>query len=1281
MLRDLDILEIDYSASNTDYRRTEYHKTADLSGNYLIPFEGPMFVRNLVVRAEGSPLTIETDYTIEDDFEELELMTGKKVIGCIKLSNKVMNDYKEIKIVYQKVGEVIVSRNFLLESVDKILNNDRPVDWLTQVLGKPSTYTPAYHIHDVREKNELVGFSDLLLLFKQASGDIKRSGLVVWNQLKVIEDKAFQDLDDTYKYLWNLIFKHIMNVTNPHNITKSNLGLGNHPNYGTASLEEDQAAAYYTYPDKNLRGDVISTPHGVKSAINNFTVDSDGYVKQGSIPFSYYGSGFYLPPPIKGSFEGLGTNLGVGCGCLESNGVFTVLARGYDSKVRSLYYYYSKTPYDINENYIFSGVKYDHPFIKADNELLLQQYKDANNGSDSGYIPLEANHIISGSSGLVVMLGDITKNQYYIGLGNGTLDYNSHVLKRIDIEDFRDSKEGMVFDAYRSCVMLIGDYVYIIAQTNKWPVDTPDSAKFNTSATYRMRMFFRANKADLSSGASDTIKFKKQSITYTDTDGNTHTEADTVEMFPYTIGKTSDGKPYCKRLMVDWEVIDPNFTQIYLTPYHCQWLYKQNPSDKNKASVRMLHGIQYWYYGERTIGTNMMTAVPMDFDAEKGILTLDRRWFRIKYNVITDDKTVPEAPADLGIKFTLDQWYHAAISSFVANFDEVGAAWIDGIGVYSLASRVHALPYTTLFMGMGNYNAKGNVDQWTAFNKDYAQPEYILKSIPMDSPFGFTSMPGNMADLWYCDGVLRNAPIELFKSLDKNGNLANYYRAAEDADYQKRDELKFPYVGKDIYSRSPNANFGTYQLADRTKDLNDRYLPIVNIAVKDVRSVQYGIFRLFDNENDGTHPKSYSPLYSYDTVKTGRVDMDKDGGFYLDTLGTHTLDSENAILSIKPDTSGRLWITKSFWRGLIKILLGSKDAIAGTNGINGTGEYNLSVFMAQPLSNKTIPISMAFITWHEVSTNADIAKLTYSSFITFDWVSAGKNSAGFTIPKINSYNFPSNNWGGNGDGGTVTYESFQRDTAGRWGYRQVEYNYSSLAPTIQAYGTDKNNYECYFSTGVQQQVVGGAGTPKLVYRIKDGTITEANVAYEGIYTMGSSNRMKQAVYGVGLLDVIAGDVSGGSALYVQMPDNKSYGLLESVFVKGNWTLFIGTDLDVIFNGHTRTLKSRNYSLDQLGISPENKTFYLYAVCGKTEGYYDLTLSERTASPYHMLVATIITISTGIKTIDVTQIFAVSGFTISTQNKGGIVPATTGTFASDGKLSAVTTDDLFDSSKY
>lgn len=1233
-MKDIEIINIDYSAKDPLYSRDEVHSLKDSPLPFIVPLETPFYSKSLIILNGGNPLTIEKDYWLEDNLFDLEEQLGKKIQCVIRLSKNAMNDFKELTVRYQKVGEVTLSRKYLLDSIETILNNPK-VDWNTQVIGKPDTYPSAFHIHDI--KTELNGFGDLVTLLKMRTGRQVKEGLDIHNQILALKDKYFKQLNDTYQKRWEEIFKHIEDCNVPHPMTKADIGLGNHPNYPTATIQEDMLG------EEQYK---LSTPLGFHQALEQSFIDTDQYIKQGTLPFSYYGSGMYLPPPISGSFEGLGTDMANAAVCLEPNGWFTALLRGYDGKVKALYFYYCKDIKNVDkEGFTFSGYQYSNSVL-----------------NNAGVIP---NHCIHGSDGRVLMIGDYENSQYFISLGNGTLDPNAHQMKKVDLSAFIDPVEGNVFDAFRSHVLLIGDWVYFIAQTNKWPKNYPEENKWAPDApNYRMRIFYRIPKSDLLDPNKSTVYFEKQKITYQDCEGNWHYNSDIVDPVPYVFGKDSSGNKIVKSLWFDWEV---SFERIYLSPYPCQWVYKEDPSNKNKANLKMLHGVLFFYYGVRTTGINHHYAMPFTFDTTTNTLTLDPRWFKIKYNVETDVRTPPQGK-------NINEWYSWNIAGYLqSGHDDPGCSWVDGIGYCKIGSSIRALPYQFTGFYAGNKTQKDKT-QWELFNSDFSSygNEWVRRTFFMDSPFGFATLPATLTDSWYYNNQLQQTPIEIFHSLDGNGRERVYYRITESPEYAERDVFKFKYIPKTIIGRKSNGKFGQVFLKGKSGN-EANWLPVIHGIPDKTKSREYGIFRFGNGRNALPLGKKYpyfsSPLYNLlnFNISWNSTD-DTEGGFYLDTLGTHTLDANNKKLIIDSDLSGRVWITKQFWYNILSTLIPADklSKITDENGYIGNGEYAICVYLNSVEGNNTHS-SLAMCYYHTF----EEPEKCYTSSMVFKWGSSGLHE-GYRVPSIvNKHALYSD----------TPISNVDRRANNSWSYQTFDYEFPGVVPTLQVNReqTDNSKMDFWFSSGIQLGTVGAAATPYWKGQ-SNGALAVGTPSMSGMYVASVISNLYQYADNIGLLRAVNGLASGGAAYYLDNGDK--YCLMQAVFIEGNWTLFVNTDMNVYFNGTVKKLPKTNYDLSELGIDPKNKTFYLYAVSGKVEGYYELTLAERTTSPYQIQVAIIKTNAFGIETIDVDQSFEVSGFKLSTQRQGGIIPATLGPAPQNTpSLKAIKKEDLFDKTKY
>lgn len=1245
-MKDIEIINIDYSAKDPLYSRDEVHSLKDSPLPFIVPLETPFYSKSLIILNGGNPLTIEKDYWLEDNLFDLEEQLGKKIQCVIRLSKNAMNDFKELTVRYQKVGEVTLSRKYLLDSIETILNNPK-VDWNTQVIGKPDTYPSAFHIHDI--KTELNGFSDLVTLLKMRTGRQVKEGLDIHNQILALKDKYFKQLNDTYQKRWEEIFKHIEDCNVPHPMTKADIGLGNHPNYPTATIQEDMLG------EEQYK---LSTPLGFHQALEQSFIDTDQYIKQGTLPFSYYGSGMYLPPPISGSFEGLGTNTGGSCFCIEPNGYTVFITRGYDSKVRNLYYYYNKNIYDRNENFIFSGFAYK-------SQTMM-------NNDDT------PNHVLSGSNNRILVIGDKEKGNYYIGLANGTLDYNAHKLIKINKESFTDTDGTRMFNPDKAYVMLIGNYVYIICEVDTWAPTIPDNERFG-GGNNRRRSFYRINVSDLSDPNITEVKFVKQFINYQNCEGEWKYNQEFVDIAKCIIEYDSTGKKILKRCVYNFTT--PPTTNNLGGSWRCQWFNMEDPNNKNRATIRMFHNVRWQYNeGNAKLAGDWWFCIPMFFDCSTNTLSLDDRFFSISRDLINNKTIVPNGRDG-------NEWYNDNISWYCANHDEVSAAFIPKLGYICSGTYIYTLPYNIRVCFSGyNRNENGytpDLTDWEIFNKSLVDMKgngARAYNIPLDSPFGFSTKPSLQRDLWEYDGKVNNLPVEIFNALNYSGSKTLWARMSkDDYSYKLGKMFNFKYIDKTVIGRTPSTMFMPVTIGDLSQIAAAR-IPIVNVSNKDKHSVQYGLVNLISRTNNSKEITINGGLY-YSTPSHADVNVKTNGDFYLSLLGSTTISPDKKSMNIQRKLEDTVYIKKSVWINLLKRMLGNRfTEITNENGETGSnGEWVLTIYIgSKPGNGSDVFPSMAMLMYHRFSDpNKNIGLFT-----TFNWHETGKTSDGISIIEFNNFKTPDDRYAS--DKETVVSTNLNYNTDGRWTSVDNSYGSEVLTPELHMDFTNSDNYEVWLSNGLNQPIPLDAASLSIYLNVKNGVSVTTNFNITAIYNAAGLNSHWQYVTDLGMCRPLKASFSGGAALYVQggkIPQDQ-YCLMQAVFIEGNWTLFVNTDMNVYFNGTVKKLPKTNYDLSELGIDPKNKTFYLYAVSGKVEGYYELTLAERTTSPYQIQVAIIKTNAFGIETIDIDQSFEVSGFKLSTQRQGGIIPATLGPAPQNTpSLKAIKKEDLFDKTKY
>lgn len=165
------------------------------------------------------------------------------------------------------------------------------------------------------------------------------------------------------------------------------------------------------------------------------------------------------------------------------------------------------------------------------------------------------------------------------------------------------------------------------------------------------------------------------------------------------------------------------------------------------------------------------------------------------------------------------------------------------------------------------------------------------------------------------------------------------------------------------------------------------------------------------------------------------------------------------------------------------------------------------------------------------------------------------------------------------------------------------------------------------------------------------------------------------VPGVGFCQYEWVQKSGAAMCLLQHPTNTGvYVMLGAVFVEGNWSVFVGTDVNVTFNGRSMVARRTNFDLRDFG-TYRSQTFYLYCVCKGAYAEYEMTKSLGYHNPHAMLVAKIVTNDLGVASIERYQPFTIAGFPLIRTRDAGI-PFSSGTLGEAGTFSFIKRSELY-----
>lgn len=201
----------------------------------FVPFAGPFYADETFVItnvATGKPLKPVDDYILCQPFQQASLRTGKDVECVVWIKTPVPIT---VRIDYQVVGgEYSWNIDALLELIAEINLDNRPVAW-GSVLGKPTAYPPAPHIHDIGDTYgweyvvyQLEAIRNAILVGDEASHDELRAQM---RSMRAELEALIAGLDDR-------LTAHVNDKSNPHETTKAQVGLGDVENFPIASEAE-----------------------------------------------------------------------------------------------------------------------------------------------------------------------------------------------------------------------------------------------------------------------------------------------------------------------------------------------------------------------------------------------------------------------------------------------------------------------------------------------------------------------------------------------------------------------------------------------------------------------------------------------------------------------------------------------------------------------------------------------------------------------------------------------------------------------------------------------------------------------------------------------------------------------------------------------------------------------------------------------------------------------------------------------------------------------------------
>lgn len=148
----------------------EEHLLDNLRYRFIIPKHGPFYSESVVVvdAVTNTPLvkttaTVVGQYTIPVISQEATLKMGLEVADAILISDETVSS--RVYVTYQTIGgEFQRNADNIVNIYNALMNDNRKVDWLTGIFGKPADYPPSAHPHSLMD---IFGFETMTFMLER----------------------------------------------------------------------------------------------------------------------------------------------------------------------------------------------------------------------------------------------------------------------------------------------------------------------------------------------------------------------------------------------------------------------------------------------------------------------------------------------------------------------------------------------------------------------------------------------------------------------------------------------------------------------------------------------------------------------------------------------------------------------------------------------------------------------------------------------------------------------------------------------------------------------------------------------------------------------------------------------------------------------------------------------------------------------------------------------------------------------------------------------------------
>lgn len=954
-----------------------------------------------------------------------------------------------------------------------------------------------------------------------------------------------------------------------------------------------------TYTSDNW-GDPIDdkhriTPGYLKKLAENTTVDLSNLVQPGVLPIARYGENFYIPPVIDGSFKGVGTRQPWRVACLERNGYLVAIGNYKDVNTDVLMYMYNKTPFVSPAN-------------SANWINTRYEYKPTRAVEDN----VKLTTVIKGGDYRWMIVGNDQTNKWYVVNCNSTFNPVSHVLTPISNVDFFSNISHIR-------MAVCGESIYLFKITD-------------TQADGRKYVTMR--KIDVSSVDVNTesVALTTPSLIYTDSSNASKTS--TTGVFdPFVV--TKDGSNKVTKVLGSFS---PVLDYIQMErDIHIEMI--PDPTNPTVSYMRWWTPCMH-HLGTKTVTTTYSPSWKLQESGGFTTMTWTKGLGSATMNITAWDLNYApwmgnQNTANTAFFQQTSSWFH---SPAMGNGFTGSSSILSNDARFSCAStHWNFFPLLTA-TSMSDFFTSSDPSTFTT-----ADPAITNMDVNEAGGYNLRTLQCGITNTTVYGSAPASSCHSTLPFTEANNSITHYELIKSEVNDDTFVHTAKLRTGDRTTASVYDAN--TYYHMSYTNDIYKTNIPPRGVRVSYVDEMNAA------NKGETFFSVTGGTVYS---LGTGLQDN------LLTHSFTTTRDSSTRTLSFNP--SLYVQITNALVLSLVT-----------ANFPNAAAYYQKAWTLLWVPGKESIIAPMLIVEWMGTSsdTNAYIGvmtlnvvknpTLTANQTATVNGVKTCVMNVG-DLTVANKYTVTN---------GTYSGDRSWFDAIGNHyinsGYFTV---YRNASGEVSFYwgSTNSKNYGSATSYGV-------AKTAYLSGKMSGPTVISAINNYPGGRDMLGS--VVYALKGVGLLlisDTMSNDIFvGGGITPAKLAGNTyqsvldgyantallgSFYIVADIIPVNQWTLFFSAS-KIVLKGTYFELPVGTLSLTDYFTDVQNKTFYLFLKLTEGSPVYELSSTMLSETSTCMLIATITTDALSIVSVDTQKVFSMTGYRVSSQAIGSIIPGSTG----------------------